>query len=126
MSKQRIILLITSIIGMVATFLPWASVLGISVSGTGAAGQPGDGWLTLGIFAVPLIISIIGERTEPLGKTKFACVVAGVINTIIGIIKITDLNSVGGGMFGVSIGFGLYLLIIAGVGVCVVSFLKLK
>ncbi|MCL2409794.1 MAG: zinc ribbon domain-containing protein [Oscillospiraceae bacterium] len=125
MHKQRLILAIVSVLGILATFLPWATNIPFLGSVNGIAGDASDGWFTLILFAVALIISLIGNRTEAMvSKIKFVAVGAGLINAIIAIWNISqvnDLRSAFGG-FGISVGFGLYLLVIAGIGVAVIPF----
>ena len=43
MHKQRMALMLAAAAGIVATFLPWATVMGMTINGT-----VGDGWITLG------------------------------------------------------------------------------
>jgi len=123
MNKQRLSILIASGLGALATFLPWAKVLGLSVSGTA-----GDGWLTLILFAIPIILSLKGEKTSRIqGKELYGAIVPAALAALIGIWKITDFNSATAGaeMMGVSvasIGVGLYLLVLAGIAVPVVAF----
>jgi hypothetical protein len=119
--------MIAAIIGGIGTFLPWAQVpfLG-TVNGT-----EGDGWITLGLFAVPLILALTGESQVSLKRTKliFASV-ASFIAAIIGFIDLNDITSITGGndmisqMMGdmVSVGSGLYVIIIAGIALPILAF----
>ena len=127
MHKQKIAILITAIIGGIGTFLPWASVpfLG-TINGT-----EGDGWITLGLFAVPLILALTGKSEVSLKGTKliFASI-ASFIAAIIGFIDLNDITSLTGGddmisqMMGdmVSVGSGLYVIIIAGIALPILAF----
>jgi hypothetical protein len=76
--------------GMLATFLPWinAPFLG-SVAGTA-----GDGWITLVMFLVVLLLVLVGDRTAPVTKPiAVATSVLGVGGAGIGIWKIASLAS---------------------------------
>ena len=127
MHKQRIAILITAIIGGIGTFLPWAEVpfLG-SINGT-----EGDGWITLGLFAVPLILALIGKSEEPLkGPKLIGASIASFFAAIIGFIDLNDISGLSGSndmisqMMGdmVSVGSGLYVIIIAGIALPILAF----
>lgn len=57
MNKQRLAILILAGLGALATFMPWvkAPIVG-TINGT-----KGDGWITLALFAVPLVISLLND-----------------------------------------------------------------
>ncbi|HVX49482.1 MAG TPA: hypothetical protein VHB48_04965, partial [Chitinophagaceae bacterium] len=95
----------------------------------------------LAIFAVPLVLCLAGDNKQPLstGITAIAAI-AGLVNAGIGIYKIADFNSSIGKLSGgsddnpfgdmvssmvkssVSAGFGLYLLVIAGVATAICAY----
>lgn len=123
MNKERMIISIVSALGMLATFMPWinAPIVG-SINGS-----QGDGWITFIIFAIPLLISLRGDTTKKIENRYFVefgvsvpCVLAG----LFGIWKIVNINSIMSNLSGnpfanslsmsVSIGFGLYVVVIAG------------
>ena len=127
MHKQKIAILITALIGGIGTFLPWAEVpfLG-TINGT-----EGDGWITLGLFAVPIILALTGQSKVSLKGTKLiAASIASFIAAIIGFIDLNDISSLTGGndmisqMMGdmVSVGSGLYVIIIAGIALPILAF----
>ena len=131
---QKQVVVVSAAIGMLCTFLPWAKVPIVgSVSGT-----EGDGWITLLLFAVPLVLALRGDKlTAFTKKESYIAAAAAAIAGVIGIWKIADVNSVKdslgddafGAMFSssVSVGFGLYLLVISSVAVVVGSlFVKNK
>jgi hypothetical protein len=61
MHKQRIAVLGLAVVGMVgSTLLPWFTALGQSFSGT-RENFRGDGWITLGLFAVPALVALVGR-----------------------------------------------------------------
>ena len=124
-NKQRLVILISAALGMIATFLPWvnAPILG-SIAGT-----KGDGWFTFVLYLIPLVIALIGKQIEPIkAPIIYTAVIPSVIASIVGIWKIKDFNSVMGETdssnsiseainASTSIGFGLYLVVLAGIGV---------
>lgn len=130
MSKQRLAILITSGIGILATFLPWiqAPIVG-AINGT-----KGDGWITCALFTVTLIATLVGNRKKNLKEISLLLVIIpSIVAGIIGFWKVVDFNSAMSGMednpfaealgSAVSIGIGLYLVIISGFLIPLFSFL---
>jgi len=128
MNKQRIALIIASGIGMLATFMPWVNVpIKGSVNGIDNIVRLGGavpiGLPTLGLFAISIILAFLGNKAEPM--TKKLKIPTGVLGTIsaafgiflciIGPCEIYNCYS--------RLGFGIYLVIFAGIGVCLISFL---
>lgn len=122
MNKQRMFILAASVLGIVASFLPWITLPMGSISGI-----KGDGWLTLILFLVPTIISVLGNRNGRLSRTNlYIAMGPALLAALIGLYKIIDFNtSLPGGdnpiALGirntVSIGLGLYVLVVAGLAV---------
>ena len=128
MHKQRLGILIAAAAGMLGSFLPWVSVpfLG-SISGI----RGSDGWINLVIFAIPLIMALIGNKESILDGTKlYVAVLFGAIGAGMGIWKIVDVGSIIGEAGGlgkaISVGFGLYLIVLAGIAVVVLGFVLKK
>jgi hypothetical protein len=134
MNKQRLAILIAAGLGALATFLPWvkAPIVG-TINGT-----EGDGWITLVLFSVPLVISLLNDRTKAVkGGILYGAIIPSIIAGIIGIWKIIDINNInkmsmseiGDNPFAkalgitVSIEFGLYLVVLAGIGLPIAAFL---
>ena len=129
--KQRLGILIAAGLGISATFLPWvhAPIIG-SVAGTA-----GDGWITLLFFIPALIFALRGDSRVPVrGGKRLGLVIPAVLAAILGIWKIISLKTAMSGAaddnpfakamsLSVQIGFGLYLLVAAGVAVAVVAWL---
>ena len=122
LSTQRKVVAGGAAAGIVSTFLPWANapIVG-SISGT-----EGDGWITLLLFVVPLVLALRGDKLSFLTKRdSYIAAAAAAIAGLIGLFKILDvqkakdsLSSEGFGLFvsgSISVGFGLYLLVIAAV-----------
>jgi len=130
MNKQRLAILIASGIGALATFMPWVKA---PIVGT-ISGVQGDGWFTLVLFAVPIVLSLMNDKTKKIEGSKLYCaVIPPVIAALVGIWKIIDFNSkmgdIGDNPFAqalgasVSIEFGLYLMVLAGIATPVLAFL---
>jgi hypothetical protein len=130
MNKQRLAILIVAGLGALATFMPWvkAPIIG-SINGT-----KGDGWITLMLFVIPLIISLLNDKSKRLvGGLLYGAIVPGIIAGVIGAWKIFDfkskMSSLANNPFGeaiessVSIEFGLYLVVLSGIALPIVAFL---
>jgi len=107
MEKKRKFILIIAVVGMIGTFLPWASAFGFTVSGT-----QGDGWITLALFAIGGAIAFFnGDKAEALKKKIMTAVwVPAALAAVIALLKIFKSRPAG-----LSIGIGLYLIAIAGI-----------
>ena len=116
MEKKRKLILIIAVVGMIGTFLPWASAFGFTVSGT-----EGDGWITLVLFAIGGAMALFsGDRGQALGSGKLLAVwIPAALAAIIALRKIFTKPA------GISIGIGLWLIAIAGI-IQVVHVLFLK
>ena len=130
MNKQRLAILIVAGLGALATFMPWVKVpfLG-TINGT-----KDDGWIILLLFAVPLVISLLNDTTKALKDgLLYGAIIPSLVAGAIGIWKIIDFNSkmsdIGDNPFAkalratVSIEFGLYLVVLAGIALPIVAFL---
>ena len=116
MNRQRMIIAVLAVIGIVSVFLPWAKIMGISISGTDAGN---DGWIALALYAVALGMAMMGDRTQPLGgKFKWGAVVAGLLAAAVGILNIMDVTK---DLAAKYIGIGLWLTGLAGVLILVVA-----
>jgi hypothetical protein len=118
-------MLIAAAIGALGTFMPWATIpfLG-SISGT-----QGDGWFTFIAFLVAGIMAVLGNKDEVLTGAKFYAGIAFAgIGSIIGLYEIFNISSSvqGQAVKIVSIGFGLYIIIIAGLVYIGIAFLLKK
>ena len=128
-SPQRWVLIVAAAAGMLGTFLPW---INIPIRGA-VAGTEGDGWITLGFFALALLITLTG--TPGLGR-RIAIGLTGVIASAIGVHDAANISArkselaSEGGRFAeaiansISIGAGLYLVIIAGLVVALGALMR--
>ena len=135
MNKQRLAIVIASGIGMLCTFLPWASIPFIgNINGT-----QGDGWFTFIFFGVPLTIGLlVGKKSEEVSGIKlWASMAFGLLSGIIAIYKIVDfnskLNNLSDNPFAMALGstvsveWGLYLLALTGIAMPTLAwFMKSK
>lgn len=103
-------------VGALGTFLPWAELGRLSVSGTA-----GDGWITLALFAVCLRSALVGDKEGPVGHVdRIAVIVCGLGAGAIAAHAIAGLS---GSL--AKPGVGLFA-ILGGAGTCVVVALTSK
>lgn len=131
MSQQRFYALIAAAIGMFGTFLPWVSAPVIS----GISGTAGDGWFTLILFGITFFILLQGDKMKDLDQKQLLAVYGtSGLAALFALWKITSFNNsisqfagretMVSGMFTstVSVGIGLYLVVVAGVAVIGLAF----
>ena len=113
-NKQRLFIVIAAGIGVIATFLPWASFIFGSVSGLQTYG-----WLSMLLYAGAGAIAFLGEKELAVEKSKMMIVVilggAGALFSLIKIIQIFSTNML-------SAGFGVYLSLLAGLALVGIYF----
>ena len=117
MNKQRVSVLLAAGAGIVGTLMPWVTVsmLGISQSENGLG--TGDGKIIIVLFGIACLVSLLGDwRFGVEGGARIGAIVLGLAGAIIAIMDINNFHTkIGGGGGGmISIGFGLYLIVIAG------------
>lgn len=131
---QKKYMLIAAVIGVIAAFMPWASISGFMNSSF--SGIDGDGKLTVVLFLVAGYFAFKGNKGEELSGTNlYVAAGAFAIAGLIGLYdwsnlseKLKAINEVGSKLGGkkkileVKIGFGLYLTAIAGVAGAVLPF----
>jgi hypothetical protein len=129
MNKQRLAILIASVLGALGTFMPWVSlpIVG-SINGT-----KGDGYITLILFCIPIVLSVLGNRNKAISGVRMYAASAGAgISSLIAIYKIIDFNSkmapASDNPFAqavassVSIEYGLYVIAVAGLATIASAF----
>lgn len=84
MNKQKLSIIILSILAMLCSFLPWVQEFGYLYKGTEM-----DGWITLALFGTSMAICLGGNSVEPLErKFKVGIYASSGLATIIGSSKI--------------------------------------
>jgi hypothetical protein len=127
--RQRFVVAVAASAGMLATFLPWVHA---PIVGT-IMGTAGDGWITLALFIPAAVLALRGVKDQPLeGGYRLGAAIPAGIAAMIGIVKLGDIiarkndlpqdNPLAKAISAsVQIGFGLYLLIAAGIALVVFS-----
>lgn len=130
MNKQRLVILAIAVLGMLAVFMPWVTM---PIIGS-VNGAHGEGWAVFILYAIPAILAVLNDRTKPLeGIWIYGAIVPGLICSAIAIWKIIEFNSAMGETednpfaaamgASISIGLGLYLVVLAGIAITAAAFL---
>jgi hypothetical protein len=127
MSKQRKFVLIAAAVGIISMFLPWISV-SVSIFGYTQNTQSYNGMRDIGIlvflcFIVSGAIAYLGDQTKNLDKTMWGIVLATGALALLCIIGFYSGKSSASIMGSSQAGFGLYIAVIAAIGVLVSAYL---
>ena len=90
-NPQRIAIAISAGIGILACFMPWAS---FPIVGT-VNGASDDGLIFAGLLVIPLLLSLLGDKTKQIDKKiKIATILIGILVIICGVfIEIAEFNN---------------------------------
>jgi hypothetical protein len=123
LTKQRLAIIIASAIGIISVFLPWrvAIIWGVGVRQSGIS-IGAYGAVALLIFAAPIVFALLGNIRARIPQLyEILSGVAGGLGVLWGIIVIVIINTELVGL--TRAGFGVFLLIIAGLAVAAAAFL---
>ena len=99
--------------GMLGTFLPWGSLGGFAQ----IEGTFGDGWISLGLFAIALLTAVGGNRSEDLSRWRsYGTEVVALLAGLVAVYDGSGLHDIG-----ISIGPGVYLVALAALVVVVAA-----
>jgi hypothetical protein len=120
MSKQRKMILLAAVVGVIAMFLPWWSIsLGILGSGS-VNGMHGEGILVFLCFAATGVLAYMGDQTKNLERTNWMLtLIAGGLASLIMIIRFIswlDILS--------ALGIGFYLALAASVAIVAFAYIN--
>lgn len=123
MNKQRKLILIAAVVGIISIFLPWfsAGAFGFSVSTNGF-----HGWGVLAFFAFVIggIVSLIGEQTQSLEKNLwFVAMICGALALLSVIISIISSRTGDYAFVSADLGVGIWLALIAAAAVVAFAWL---
>ncbi|MBX3103260.1 MAG: hypothetical protein KF690_12180 [Bacteroidetes bacterium] len=126
MHKQRLGIVAGAAIGIIATFLPWAT--NVPLIGT-VNGTKGDGFISMLLCLIPLVIAVLGDRSTALAKGKFIITLAaGVLVLLFGIYEYSNISSAAkafealGMKAEIGIGIGVWLVIVSGAVIAATAF----
>jgi len=131
---QRIAIIGAASVGALSIFMPWVTM---PMVGT-VSGARGDGWLTFLLFIPPIVLALRGNKLAPLtGGTRIGAAVPAALAGAMGLYKIVQFNSAMTGAGNghplaaafagaVRLRFGVYLLVLAAIAVCVAAWILEK
>ena len=132
MNKQRLVILILSIIGILAVFMPWVHLPFVGHA-NGTVGL--TGWIIIALFGLTTLFCLSSDKTTRFeGKYFYTTLGSCGINIIIALWQIVSINEMEsslsaknslGKVFAssVSIGFGLYVIILVSIAIPIVGYM---
>ena len=129
MEKNRLFIIISAAVAILSSFLPWASLNAGAFGSYSWNGLRGDGWFVI-IFAVVAIVrACLNDVKSSLPKSfAIGVIVSGALSTVVTLIDVFSVNKYAADFngYGVSIGFGLILALIASIAIVVTGLLAMS
>lgn len=129
MEKNRLFIIISAAVAILGTFLPWASLNAGNFGSYSWNGLRGDGWFVIIFAVVAIVLACLNDVKFSLPKGfAIGVIVAGALSTIVTLIDVFGVNkyAVNFNGYGVSIGFGLILALIASIAIVVTGLLAMS
>lgn len=129
MEKNRLFIIISAAVAILSSFLPWASLNAGAFGSYSWNGLRGDGWFVIIFAVVAIVLACLNDVKSSLPKGfAIGVIVAGALSTIVTLIDVFGVNkyAVDFNGYGVSIGFGLILTLIASIAVVVTGLLAMS
>lgn len=129
MEKNRLFIIISAAVAILSSFLPWASLNAGAFGSYSWNGLRGDGWFVIIFAVVAIVLACLNDVKSSLPKGfAIGVIVAGALSTIVTLIDVFGVNkyAVDFNGYGVSIGFGLILALIASFAIVVTGLLAMS
>lgn len=129
MEKNRLFIIISAAVAILGTFLPWASLNAGAFGSYSWNGLHGDGWFVIIFAVVAIVLACLNDVKSSLPKGfAIGVIVSGALSTIVTLIDLFGVNkyAVNFNGYGVSIGFGLILALIASIAIVVTGLLAMS
>ena len=129
MEKNRLFIIISAAVAILSSFLPWASLNAGAFGSYSWNGLRGDGWFVIIFAVVAIVLARLNDVKSSLPKGfAIGVIVAGALSTIVTLIDVFGVNkyAVDFNGYGVSIGFGLILALIASIAIVVTGLLAMS
>lgn len=129
MEKNRLFIIISAAVAILSSFLPWASLNAGAFGSYSWNGLRGDGWFVIIFAVVAIVLACLNDVKSSLPKGfAIGVIVSGAISTIVTLIDLFGVNkyAVDFNGYGVSIGFGLILALIASIAIVVTGLLAMS
>lgn len=129
MEKNRLFILISAGVAILGSLLPWASLNAGAFGSYSVHGFNGDGWFVIIAAIVSIVLTCLNNVNKPIPKSfAIGVIVAGAISTLVTLVNLFSINKyvthIGG--YGVSIGFGLILSLLASIALVVTGLLAMS
>lgn len=129
MEKNRLYILISAGVAILGSLLPWASLNAGSFGSYSVNGYQGDGWLVIIAAIVSIVLACLNNMNKAMPKGfSIGVIVAGAIATLVTLNSLFNVNKYMSnfGGYGISIGFGLILAILASIALVVTGLLAMS
>ena len=129
MEKNRLFILISAGVAILGSLLPWATLNAGAFGSYSVHGFNGDGWFVIIAAIVSIVLTCLNNVNKPMPKGfAIGVIVSGAISTLVTLINLFSINKyvthIGG--YGVSIGFGLILSLLASIALVVTGLLAMS
>ena len=129
MEKNRLFILISAGVAILGSLLPWASLNAGAFGSYSVHGFNGDGWFVIIAAIVSIVLTCLNNVNKPMPKGfAIGVIVAGAISTLVTLVNLFSINKyvthISG--YGVSIGFGLILSLLASIALVVTGLLAMS
>ena len=129
MEKNRLFIIISAAVAILSSFLPWASLNAGAFGSYSWNGLRGDGWFVIIFAVVAIVLACLNDVKSSLPKGfAIGVIVSGALSTVITLIDVFNVNKYAADFngYGVSIGFGLILALIASIAIVVTGLLAMS
>ena len=129
MEKNRLFIIISAAVAILSSFLPWASLNAGAFGSYSWNGLRGDGWFVIIFAVVAIVLACLNDVKTSLPKGfAIGVIVSGSLSTVVTLIDVFGVNkyAVDFNGYGVSIGFGLILALIASIAIVVTGLLAMS
>lgn len=129
MEKNRLFIIISAAVAILSSFLPWASLNAGAFGSYTWNGLRGDGWFVIIFAVVAIVLACLNDVKTSLPKGfAIGVIVSGSLSTVVTLIDVFGVNkyAVNFNGYGVSIGFGLILALIASIAIVVTGLLAMS
>lgn len=129
MEKYRLSIIISAAVAILSSFLPWASLNAGNFGSYSWNGLRGDGWFVIIFAVVAIVLACLNDVKSSLPKGfAIGVIVSGALSTVVTLIDVFGVNKYAANFngYGVSIGFGLILALIASIAIVVTGLLAMS
>ena len=129
MEKNRLFILISAGVAILGSLLPWASINAGAFGSYSMNGYQGDGWLVIIAAIVSIVLACFNNMNKAMSKGfSIGVIVSGAIATLVTLINLFNVNKYMSnfGGYGISIGFGLILALLASIALVVTGLLAMS